>query len=264
MDGLRFVYKGKKDDKIAVDLKEPSELVFDRRGAMLVVGAKDHILRIDGNEVKKIELPKLGKEVDIEAIAYDPATDRIFISDEKASMLHAYSLEGTKATWLHSGPGSSDTDKGIEGLAFLPASAVDGRERLLALYEHGNQIAVYDPEDLETPIQFLTLPAEAQTILADLAGCGVDPETGALVILSQESARAASFAISVEDGELELTFRGEVILADFGETRERKLEGMAFDEKGDLYIESEIEKAVYRLEREDRVEDLERDDRGED
>lgn len=106
-------------------------------------------------------------------------------------------------------------NKGYEGLAALPARlAPDGRAGLVAVHEAlPRHVVVLDADPLAVRLD-LPLPADVAALADDLADVAVDPVTGHLLLLSDESRRVVevklerdalrlvgSVDLPVEDGE---------------------------------------------------------------
>ena len=81
-------------------------------------------------------------------------------------------------------------NKGYEGLAFLPARlSPTARPSLVAVHEgKPRRVGVFALPDLELTHD-LKLPDEAKDLLKDLADVTVDPVTGQLLLLSDQSRR---------------------------------------------------------------------------
>jgi uncharacterized protein YjiK len=118
-------------------------------------------------------------------------------------------------------PGSKK-NKGFEGLAFVAARlSPTGRDALIAVHEHKpRRVCVFDARTLQQTHD-LKLPPAAKAALDDLADVAVDPRTGRLVLLSEESRRLAVVRVAAGGLELERTF-------DLPLTGGERPEGLAF------------------------------------
>lgn len=129
-------------------------------------------------------------------------------------------------------PGSR-ANKGFEGVAYLPARFTGTRRAaLVAVHEHKpRRVCVFALPDLRQTHD-LPLPREAKAALDDLADIAVDPVTGLLVLLSEESRRLA--VLRLRDDVLELVSTFDLPL----EGRERP-EGLAYVGRSRLAVVTE-------------------------
>lgn len=113
-------------------------------------------------------------------------------------------------------------NKGYEGIAWLaPRHSPTGRAAFVAVHEHKpRRVVVCDARSLAV-VESLELPTNAKRVLDDLADVAVDPVTGLLVVLSEESRRLAVMRLT--RGALELVSTFDVPV-DGGE----RPEGVAF------------------------------------
>jgi uncharacterized protein YjiK len=121
-------------------------------------------------------------------------------------------------------------NKGFEGLAFMPARVSPSRRASLVAVHEGKprRVGVFALPDLE-PTHDLKLPDEAKDLLDDLADVTVDPVTGLLLLLSDQSQRIA--IVRIVQGELALAGSYELPLAD-----EDKPEGLDFASPSRLLV----------------------------
>lgn len=124
-------------------------------------------------------------------------------------------------------------NKGFEGLAFMPAAvSPNRRDSLVAVHEgKPRRVAVFALPDLEETHHY-KLPREAKRALDDLADVTVDPITGAVLLLSEESRRIGVFR--VDDGGLEMTGAVEVRVK-----RQARPEGLDFVTPSRLVVVTE-------------------------
>lgn len=87
-------------------------------------------------------------------------------------------------------------NKGFEGLAYMPAAISPNRRASLVAAHEGNprRVGIFALPGLEETHHF-KLPREAKRVLDDLADVAVDPVTGALLLLSEQSRRIGVFRI---------------------------------------------------------------------
>lgn len=103
-------------------------------------------------------------------------------------------------------PGSR-RNKGFEGLAFLPAALSPTRRgAFVAVHEHKpRRVCLFDAVT-HRQSHDLRLPPDAKAVLDDLADVAVDPVSGALVLLSEESRRLAVMTLAPEGLRLLATY----------------------------------------------------------
>lgn len=124
-------------------------------------------------------------------------------------------------------------NKGFEGVAFASAAVSPiRRAALLTAHEHKpRRVSVFDLATLGLVVEY-ALPREAKRQLDDLADVAVDPETGLLVLLSEESRR---LAVMRPEGD-ELILHG---LYDLPLEGDERPEGLAFLTPGRLAVATE-------------------------
>ena len=144
---------------------------------------------------------------DLEGIALDPAGGRLYALAEESGALVSLATRGSRRIVRDVGliprPGRS-MNKGYEGLAFLPrAHSPNGRASLVAVHEgKPRRVCIFRLPDV-AQTHDLKLPAEAKKLLGDLADVTVDPLSGAMLLLSEESRRIAVCRLSGDRLELE-------------------------------------------------------------
>lgn len=134
--------------------------------------------------------PALG---DLEGLAVDDKETMLWALSEEDGAVLAISLETRSPRPSLIGhlprPGTMK-NKGFEGLAYLPARfSPSGRASLVAVHEDKpRSVGVFVLPDLEQTHD-LTLSDEAKKLLKDLSDVTVDPVTGQLLLLSDQSQR---------------------------------------------------------------------------
>jgi uncharacterized protein YjiK len=203
-------------------------------GALLVVEDDQGIYRIEGNRATLWASPDLHRALgDLEGMAVDKAHGTVWALTEEDGIVLALPLGVTagRATVLGrlNRPGTKK-NKGFEGLAFMPARlSPTRRASLVTVHERKpRRVGVFTLPGLEQTHD-LKLPDEAKEVLRDLADVTVDPVTGALLLLSDQSQCIAVTRIS--KGELVLTGSYELPL-DEGE----KPEGLDFASASRLLV----------------------------
>lgn len=137
-------------------------------------------------------------------------------------------------------------NKGWEGIETLPASSdPDGVERLIGVHEaKPRRIGLFNPDDLHER-EMLKLPHALKKKLGDLADLAVDPVSGHLFLLSEEtSTLAETRLVRNADGALDLE---TLAVKKLPWTDGLKPEGIAFAPDGSLYLVSETDRMVRHI-----------------
>ena len=139
----------------------------------------------------------------------------------------------------------SSKKKGWEGAAWLSkAQSVEKRERLVIVNEKKPRcVGLFAPDDLDDH-EILDLPDELADELDDLSDVAIEPSTGFLWILSDESsAIGIAELVKDDDGDLALEAREVIALP----LKDAQSEGIVFDAKGRLLLASEEGGTLHTL-----------------
>ena len=243
---------------IKVDLKEASDVVALPDGRFLLVSdCSDEVALVDRTgETSRLKLPHLrSNESSLEAVAYDPARRHLFVAREAEGAILRYRFD---ARDIHPRPEfesrfSLDLDfkknKGIEGLAFLPAAHSPTRQDRLLLAREGKPKALYlsAPSGDEHPKK-IRLDGKTKSVSSDFSGLAVDPKTGHVFISSDESSLVAELRLVARGRKVRAKLLGTYPLRDAGDRLE-KMEGLAFDAEGDLFVLLENASELIHYER---------------
>jgi uncharacterized protein YjiK len=203
-------------------------------GALLVVEDDRGIFRVAGRRAtlwagRELH-PALG---DLEGVAVDEANRRVWALAEEDGAVIALSLATASPRATLAGhlprPGKQK-NKGFEGLAFMPARVSPSRRASLVAVHEGKprRVGIFALPDL-AQTHDLKLPDDAKELLADLADVTVDPVTGLLLLLSDQSRRIA--VLWVIDRQLSLAGSYDLPLAD-----DEKPEGVDFASPSRLLV----------------------------
>jgi uncharacterized protein YjiK len=177
--------------------------------------------------------PALG---DLEGAAIDARGRRLWAVAEETGTVVALDPRARKPEPMLLGclarPGTR-RNKGYEGLAFLPAAhSPNGRASLAAAHESKpRRVRVFALPDLVLTHE-LRLARDVRDALADLADLTVDPVTGVLLLLSEESRRIG--VCRIDDGELRLESTSDIHV-----TRDERPEGLDFATPSRLIVVTE-------------------------
>jgi hypothetical protein len=208
-------------------------------------------------EVRPGEEPRLlFKLKDGEGLAVDDKGKYVYALDEKNRSVHKLevrtdekgrlALRDTDDTKkLPKLKGESNT--GWEGICFLPKELAGGKKDCLVCVHEGSprRIGIYELPDLDNGVT-LKLPKSAKGLLPDLADIAVDPKTGHLFVVSDQSRTVVELAIVRESkaatqGLLESVELKVVSSIDLPISANKKPEGLHFDEKGRLWVALDYE-----------------------
>lgn len=209
----------------ALPVKGASAVTTSRAGLLLVEDDLG-IYRLRGSTATLWAGPDLHPALaDLEGVTANDTGDLVWaLSEEHATLVEIHvGARGPRVrrTAVLERPGSTK-NKGFEGLAWLaPRLSPTRRAALVAVHEHQpRRVCLFDLRTLAMTHD-LQLPREAKRVLDDLADVAVDPVSGLLVLLSEESRRLAVMRLA-NDG-LQLVQSHDLPLED-GE----RPEGLAF------------------------------------
>lgn len=239
-------------------MKEASDVTALPNGRFLVVGdQRDWAVIIGTNgERRELDLPglKRGKS-QLEGVAFDAAKGHLFVSREEAREVLRYSWDGSEDSKA-SLDKTFDVDaggplnKGIEGLAYLSGdvSPTGTPQLLLAKEGKPRELSLLADSGKGKPLP-IKLEKEVRAVCRDFSAATIDPKTGDLFISSDESATVAQVKL-FRDGD---KVRGRLIQAipmrtEKGKALER-IEGLAFDAKGNLFVLTENDGELHQLSR---------------
>lgn len=172
-----------------------------------------------------------GEMEGIEALTADASGRFLYAVGESDRVLHriAIAKDGSlsRATELGKLPRPGSKKKGWEGAAWLGGKS----GRLLLAHENKPRcLGIVAPDDVDE-CELVDLPDELADELDDLSDIAIEPETGLVWILSDESS-----AIGIAE-----LVKGELVARDVLPLPVKGLqsEGIVFDEKGRLLLASE-------------------------
>ncbi|MBI5494686.1 MAG: SdiA-regulated domain-containing protein [Deltaproteobacteria bacterium] len=255
-----------------IDVPEPSGITFlsPAEGFLVVSDCEDALFRVPVPEGRGLDTETLKLKADggkkhltgLEGVAYDRQSRSVLVLSEDRNQVGEVSLDRRglalgKAEKLGELPDISRTgNKGFEGLALLPgANTPDGKPRLLAIHEGDpRKLVVMDRRTLHAE-GTLSLTQRLKDHLADLADVAVDPRTGHLFLLSDESAAVAEVELvatrKARGGAVSWDLRvvGTCELPYEVDGKRLQPEGLAFDDKGDLWVVAEKKRSLFHLAR---------------
>jgi len=248
-------------ERTKTDVKEASDVVALPGGRFLVVGdTSDKVGVLDAaGKLKKLKLPGLpeNKPSQFEGVAYDPVHHTLIFSREESRELWRYEwnagkkddrpdLEHVYDVKHLGGP----TNKGLEGLSYLPGEqSPTGQPQLLGVKEgKPRELVLFDAKGGKKPFE-VKLEDQVRSVCKDFSAVAVDPKTGNVFISSDESSTVAQIELK-RDGD---KVRGRLVqsfpLRDKHDKPLARIEGLTFNEKGDLFVLTENDGTLLRLAR---------------
>ena len=179
-----------------------------------------------------------------EGIAHDPARRSVLVLLERGTIFELR-LERTPALGLaepceigrlprlRRGSG-----RGWEGLCVLPAATAPGRRAwILAVHERKPRLlGIFARETLEVEAQLAVPATLGPGRIRDLSDVTIDPETGHVLLLSDESCALFAFELQCRGGRWRLEFVARTPLPECGTGDRLQPEGLDFDRGGNLWI----------------------------
>lgn len=240
-------------------MPEASDVAALPGGRFIVVGdKKDSAVIVDAaGKRTKLELPGLknGKS-QLEGVTYDPVRKHLFVAREESGELLRYAWDAGKKNALPvlekrmaldlGGP----RNKGVEGLAWVPGEvSPTGMPQLLLAKEGKPRELLLLSDSGKGKLLPVKLEKEVLAVCRDFSAVTVDPKTGNLFISSDESAAVAQVRL-VRDGD---KVRAKLVQSfplrdEKGKPLER-VEGLSFNERGDLFVLTENNGKLHQLKR---------------
>lgn len=250
-------FKSAAADAIKTGLKEASDVTALPNGGFVVVGdLSDNIAIIDrdGDPVKvKLEGLKDGKS-GLEAVAYSPRRGELFVASEEKNKILRYKFDPKKGTAKLDKKFEVDLggakNKGIEGMAWLSGEvSPTGRPQLLIAKEGDPKTLALLDEDGGGKPKLIDLDRALKDVAKDLSAVAVDPVTGHLFVSSDEASLVAEVKLKNKGGKLTAELVQALPLRDEHDDPLERVEGIAFDSKGNLHVLLENESRLLKLER---------------
>jgi uncharacterized protein YjiK len=260
-------------DLLATRFKEPlvTETGIDEQSAITFV-SKEHgflVIADDSSCVYRLQNGKVeplreddGKMNGLEGCTLDQETKSLLVVSENTRRvfeMHAtfdgndMSLSAPKELGRLEQLGERK-NKGWEGLAAWSSKLTgDGRSRLLAVNEaEPRAIGVFDRQTLKLEAA-IELPIEMTPHPLDLSDLAVDPKTGRIFLLSDDSAAVYEIELRRSD---KLVGAGPplprysiVLVGSFELPKKMQAEGICFDQAGDLYVTGELGSKMLTFQR---------------
>jgi uncharacterized protein YjiK len=250
-------FKSAAGDAVKTDVKEASDVTALPNGKFVVVGDKSDSIAIidaDGRSVKvKLDGLKDGKS-GLEAVTFSPRRNELFVASEEKNKVLRYKFDPDKGTAklekefeFHLG---GSKNKGIEGMAWLSGDvSPTGRPQLLIAKEGDPKTLALVEEDGSGKPKLIDLDGALKDVAKDFSAVAVDPVTGNLFVSSDEASLVAEVKLKGKGGKLHAELVQSLPLRDKHDDPLERVEGIAFDSKGNLHVLLENESKLLKLER---------------
>jgi uncharacterized protein YjiK len=246
-------------EKTKFPVKEASDVVSLPGGKFLIVGdTADKVGVIDADgKLTKLKLPGLPNgNSQLEGVAYDPVRHHLLVSREEKGEILRYEwnpekdtppkLEKTFDVKIGDGP----RNKGIEGLAYLAGDfSPTGTPQLLAANEGSpRELVMLGDGGGGKPIK-IKLEDQVKSVCKDFSAVAVDPKTGNVFLSSDESSTVAQIELKRDGDKITGRLVQSFPLRDSKDKALERVEGLTFNEKGDLFVLTENDGALHKLKR---------------
>lgn len=197
-----------------------------------------------------------GAESGLEGVTHNAARNLLVVSREEQRQLNVYDWDGLgsaapELVRVVDVPLGGKVNKGVEGLASLPASlSPTGKDQLLLVKEADPHLLGMLEADGTGALEVIELDPRASQACTDFSGVSVDPKTGNVWICSDETARAVELKlVKTERGLRAELASAPLDLVDAKGKKLKRVEGIAFSTAGDLFVLTENEKALHQYKR---------------
>lgn len=246
-------------EKTKYPVKEASDVVALPGGKFLIVGDRaDKVGVVDADgKLTKLKLPGLPNgNSQLEGVAYDPVRHHLLVSREEKGEILRYEWDPAKGAEPKlektfklkiDGP----TNKGVEGLAYLPGDfSPTGSPQLLAAHEGSPRELLMLGDGGGGKPQKIQLEDQVKSVCKDFSAVAVDPKTGNVFISSDESSTVAQIELKRDGDKIVGRLVQSFPLRDKKDKPLERIEGLTFNDQGDLFVLTENDGALHKLKRE--------------
>lgn len=244
-------------------IEEQSAITFvsKEHGFVVIADESSAVYRLKNGEVEELRKDD-GKLKGLEGCTLDQETNSLLVVSENTRRVfelratfdgNDMKLAAPKELGRLESIGEQ-ANKGWEGLcAWSSKHTADGKPRLLAVHEgHPRAIGVFDRKTLKLEAA-IELPEEMTPHPLDLSDLAVDPKTGRIFLLSDESAAIYEIELRRSDKLLgagpPLPSYAIVLIGQTELPKKLKAEGLCFDQAGDLFVTGELGSKMLTFER---------------
>jgi len=246
-------------EKVKYPVKEASDVVALPGGRFLIVGDRADKVGVVGADgtLTKLKLPGLPNgNSQLEGAAYDPVRHHLLVSREEDGQLLRYEWnpdkdEAPKLEKTFKVKTDAPSNKGIEGLAYLAGEfSPTGRPQLLAAHEgKPKSLMMFGDGGGGGKPQKIHLEEQVTSVCKDFSAVAVDPKTGNVFISSDESSTIAQVELKRVGDRIVGRLIQSFPVRDKKDKPLERIEGLTFNDKGDLFILTENDGTMHRLNR---------------
>jgi uncharacterized protein YjiK len=256
-------------DSIDVGISEPSDVTALPGGRFFVVSDVEPSGMIVSRDAKRerVAIVRSDDESGFEAVAFDPDRKRLYVVAEERHVLLTFEWNGelrarseqalppigfVDPSKHKKGKKKKSANKGVEGMAWLSAerSPIGTARLVMAKEARPCALVLFDPDDIHSSIE-VALDPEIERACEDFSGLALDPTSGNLFLCSDESATVAELEVTGGTAPYARLIEVTELRDRSGDLLER-VEGIAFDETGDLHVLLENECTLWRFTRQRR------------
>jgi uncharacterized protein YjiK len=241
-----------------VGVKEASDVVALPGGKFLVVGDRSDSAAIVDDEGKSSRLKLDGvksHQSGLEGVAYDPSRNHLFVMSEETGKLLRYEWNPSKndspklEKEFEIDLGGSK-NKGVEGLAYLPGdNSPTGKPQLLLVKEGDPKTLAMVDDGGGGKAKEIDLEKQIKDVCKDFSAVAVDPKSGHVFISSDEAGLVAEIKLVKKGDQVKAELVQSFPLRDDKGKSLDRVEGLTFDEKGNLFVLLENERELVKLSR---------------
>lgn len=245
-------------DKTKTSMKEASDVVALPGGKFLLVGdTADKVMVVDADgKSTKLKLPGLPNgNSQLEGVAYDPVRHHLLVSrEEKGEILRCeWNPEKNTPPKLEKTfevKKGDEKNKGVEGLAYLSGDfSPTGTPQLIAANEGSPRELVLLGDGGGGKPMKIKLEDQVLDVCKDFSAVAVDPKTGNVFISSDESSTVAQIELKRDGDKIIGRLVQSFPLRDSKDKALDRVEGLTFNEKGDLFVLTENDGTLHKLKR---------------
>lgn len=252
----RFAYQG----SVKTGVVEASDVTALPGGRFLVVSDTKHTAAVvdQAGKAVKLQLPGLKNgNSQLEGVAYDPVRKRLFVAREESNELLRYDWDATKKNAeptldqrIELQGFKGPKNKGIEGLSYIPGEfSPTGTPQLLLAKEAQPRELLLARDSGKGDLLPIKMDKQALAVCRDFSGAAVDPKTGHLFVTSDESATVAQLKLQRDGDKVVAKLVQAFPLHDERGKPIARVEGLSFNERGDLFVLAENTGKLHRFDR---------------
>ncbi len=178
-----------------VGVKEASDVVALTGHRFVVVGDQSKSLSLidEDHDITRLKLEGLESSSGLEAVAFDPAREHLFVVNEEKNILYRYEMEfepeltaTLERTFDLSKWDGKNKNKGVEGMASVPESASPTGKPILLIAKEGEpKELAYVDDGGGSKTKAIQIDPKLDELVSDFSGVACHPTDGRLFITSE-------------------------------------------------------------------------------